>query len=108
MGITEKGALRYGLEKDGVWHKDFEMRQATLEDMEEAIEAAGEGACTARVARHLWARTIKRLGGIKPEEITAELLAGLVDTEYGILSAAEESLRGKLAAASAASVNSGS
>jgi hypothetical protein len=53
-----------------------------------------------RVNRHVWARTITRLGSLPPEKITAELLGGLADTEFGILAAAEESLRGKLTAAS--------
>jgi len=103
MGLTEKGTLRYGVEVDGVRHLDFEMRVATLEDMEDAIEEAGEGACAARVSRHLWAHTLVRLGTLDPKVITAELLATLPANEYGQLSAVEETLRGKLAAANVSS-----
>jgi hypothetical protein len=105
MGLTESGSLKYGVDVDGVRHKDFEMRVATLEDMEEAIEDAGEGACAARVNRHVWARTLVRLGTLEPKAITPELLAGLESTEYGQFSAVEESLRGKLAAASNSSAS---
>lgn len=108
MGMTEKGSLRYGAEVDGVRHKDFELRLPTMGDVEDALEEAGEGACQARVNRHVWARTLLRLGGLSQDKITPELLAGLADTEYGQLSAAEEALRGKLVAASASSESSGS
>lgn len=108
MALTETGTLKYGVEADGVRHKEFELRLPTMADVEDALEAAGEGACPARVNRHVWARTLTRLGTLPKDKITAELLAELVDTEYGLLSAVEESLRGKLAAASASSGSFGS
>lgn len=108
MALTEKGTLRFGVEVDGVRHLDFELRQPTMADVEDALEAAGEGACQARVNRHIWARTLTKLGTLAPDKITSELLGSLTDIEYGILSAAEEALRGKLAAASASSASSGS
>jgi hypothetical protein len=103
MGITEKGTLRYGVEVDGVRHKDFELRVPTMADVEDALEAAGEGAHQSRVNRHIWARTLTSLGTLQKDKITPELLGTLVDTEYGLLLAAEEALRGKLTAASASS-----
>lgn len=103
MSTTEKGTLRFGVEVDGARHKDFELRLPTMADVEEALEAAGEGACQARVNRHVWARTLVRLGALTGDKITSELLGTLADTEYGLLAVAEESLRGKLAAASASS-----
>ena len=105
MALTEKGTLRYGVEVDGVRHMDFALRQPTMADVEDALEAAGEGACQARVNRHIWSRTLTSLGTLPPEKITAELLGSLADSEYGILAAAEETLRGKLAAASASSAS---
>jgi hypothetical protein len=112
MGMTEKGTLRYGVEVDGVRHKDFELRLPTMADVEDALEAAGPGACQARVNRMTWARTITKLGDLpedkrKPAAL-AELLAGMDADEYGPLSAAEDSLRKKLAAASASSETSAS
>jgi hypothetical protein len=105
MALTEKGNLKYGLVVEGVRHTDFEMRVPTLEDMEEAIEEAGEGACAARVNRHVWARTLVRLGTLESKAITPELLGTLESTEYGHLAAAEEALRGKLVAASGSSAS---
>lgn len=110
--MTEKGTLKIGVVVDGVAHKEFEMRLATMADVEDALEAVGENACEARLNRHIWARTITRLGTLPPEkmkpEALAELLGGMVSTEYGQLAAAEASLRGKLEAASAKSGSSGS
>lgn len=112
MSMTEKGTLKIGVVVDGVAHKEFEMRLATMSDVEDALEAVGENACEARLNRHIWARTITRLGTLPPEKMKpeplAELLGGLVSTEYGQLAAAEASLRGKLEAASASSGSSGS
>ena len=48
MGLTETGSLKYGVKVEGVWHKNFEMRVATLADQgHEAsatftIDAAGD------------------------------------------------------------------
>lgn len=108
MALTEKGTLAYGVEVDGVLHKEFELRQPTMADVEYGLEAAGEGACTARVNRYIWARTLTKLGTLPQEKITAELLGSLADVEYGLFEAAELALRGKLTAASASSGNSGS
>lgn len=54
MPITIDGKLTYGLEMDGVFHKDFTMRVPTLEEVETALEDAGPDACSARVARYKW------------------------------------------------------
>lgn len=101
VSMTETGTLDIGLEQGGTWHKEFELRLPTLEDVEVALEQAGEGACQARINRHVWARTVLRIGAVT--EITPGLLAGLADVEFGVLNAAEERLRKKLRAASAAS-----
>lgn len=100
MNITIDGKLTYGLELDGVFHKDFTLRVATLEDVENAIEEAGPDACNARMARHKWAQCLTRLGSIPPEDITADLLAKLPSKEFGILTAAEDELTKKLLASS--------
>lgn len=100
--IRETGTFQYGVLVDGVWHKDFEMRPATLEDVECALEDAGEDACPARIRRHTWARVLTKLGTLSEKAITPELLAELESSEYGVLDAAQESLRKKLQEASAA------
>lgn len=106
--MTVNGSFQYGYcDGSGVWHKDFTMRLATLEDVECAIEdalaEAGDNASPARIQRHQWARVLTRLGTLPQESITADLLGGLEATEYGILRDAQEQLRKKLSAASGAS-----
>lgn len=108
MTMTIDGCLRFGhCDGSGVWHKDFTMRPATLEDVERAIEdalaEAGDNASPARIQRHQWARVLTRLGTLPTERISADLLGGLEATEYGILREAQEQLRKKLTAASGAS-----
>lgn len=99
--LRESGTLQYGLCVDGLYHKDFELRLATLEDVENAIEDAGENACPARIKRFQWAYTLTKLGTLPMDTISPELLAGLEATEYGILNQAQDALRKKLLSASA-------
>lgn len=105
--LTEKGSFLYGVEVNGIWHKEFEMRLPTLEDVECALESAqaeaeaGAEVSPARISRYKWAACLIRLGDLDATAITPELLARLASTEYGVLSSAEESLLKKLAAASA-------
>ncbi|MFZ5425369.1 MAG: hypothetical protein ACOZEN_00200 [Thermodesulfobacteriota bacterium] len=101
--ITVKGTLKYGhTDAEGKVHADFEMRPPTLADMEFAIENAPEGASQARMQRYIWSRTVVSLGGLAPEQITPDLLAGLHYAEYNVLDDAEKELTGKLKPASAA------
>lgn len=98
--LTEDGTLLVGVERDGKFHKEFTLRVATLEDVENAIEEAGPDASNARVARHKWVYTMTRLGDIPPDEITADLLAGLTAEEFGIIKSTEAALLKKLVASS--------
>lgn len=101
--LTVKGSLIFGYkDAEGKVHADFEMREATLGDMEWAVENAPENSCMARLSRYVWSRTLIRLGDLTPEQISPELLAGLNYTEYNALEAAERELRGKLTPANAA------
>jgi len=99
--VVEPFVLEYGVEFAGERHCAGELRLPTLEDMECALEEVPDGACRARIDRHVWARTIMTLGTIPKEEITPELLATCVDTDYGRLSGAEVALRKKLKPANA-------
>ena len=78
MPITIDGKLTYGLALDGVFHKDFTMRVPTMEEVETAIEDAGQDASSARVARYRWGQCLTRLGSIPPDKINAELLAAFL------------------------------
>lgn len=99
--LTEDGTLLVGVEHGGKFHKDFTLRVATVEDVENALEDAGPDACRARVNRHKWSYTITRLGDIPKEDITAELLADMVAEEFGIIQSTETTLLKKLVASSA-------
>ena len=93
--MTQEFTLDYGIEHGGKLHCEGEMRLPTMEDVENALEETEADACRARIDRHTWARTITRLGTIPNEEITPELLATAVDSDYGILAEAEKTLRKK-------------
>ena len=103
--ITAAGTFKYGYtDKDGVTHREFELRAPTMADVESAIagaeEEAGGAAATARIKRHMWALTMTRLGTLPPDRITPEILGGLASTEYGILDAVGAELEKKREAAS--------
>ncbi|QAZ68255.1 hypothetical protein [Solidesulfovibrio carbinolicus] len=101
--VTVEGTLHYGYtDSEGNLHTRFEMRMPTLDDMEWAIEQAPEKACTARLSRYVWSRTLTRLGELTAEQITPELLAGLHYSEYSVLESAEGELQGKLKPANVA------
>lgn len=101
MPDTTPFSLSYGLEYGGKRHYDGAVRVPTVLDREYALEEVPANASDARIDRHVWARTITRLGDIPPEKITADLLAALVDTDYGPIRAAEEAARKKLLPAKA-------
>ena len=101
--ITQSFSLLYGIEHDGILHREGELRLPVLTDLEETLESLPPDACDARIARHIWARTITRLGDIPREQITPELLGTAVDNDFGILREAENTLRKKLLPPSEAS-----
>ena len=103
MSITIDGKLLFGLERDGVYHKEFTLRVPTMEEVETALEEAGPDASAPRIARCKWGQCMTRLGNIPREEINAELLAELPAYDYGTLEATEAELLKKLANASAES-----
>lgn len=104
--ITVTGTLAIGhCDHNGIYHRTFEMRLATMSDVEEAMTEAGEGANQARVNRYLWARTLTRLGQLSRDSITPELLGRLSDIEYGRFADAETELRKKLMASSVDAAN---
>ena len=116
---TIKGQLAIGLwdEKSKAFQRDFEMRLATLEDTENALEDTPEYASTARIRRHEWAACLLSVGCIPGDEITPERLAELTDLrdelqaelaslEFGILADAQERLVKKLSGGKSASPTS--
>ena len=79
---TIKGQFAIGLwdDKSKAFQRDFEMRLATLEDTENALEDTPEYASTARIRRHEWAACLLSVGCIPGDEITPERLAELMET----------------------------
>ena len=101
---TIKGQLAIGLwdDKSKAFQRDFEMRLATLEDTENALEDTPEYASTARIRRHEWAACLLSVGCIPGDEITPELAS----VEFGILADAQDRLVKKLSGGKSASPTS--
>jgi hypothetical protein len=93
--ITQTGKLTYGVEVDGVVHTEFEMRLPTIADNIAAVEKVGLGS-NLKVHVAMMAHTLVKLGTLPPENITYELLtSGLVDDDFDVLAAAEQTLKKK-------------
>lgn len=100
---TEKGKLLDGVIFEGVLHCDFEIRLPVLADTGQALDDAEERfgttdgfASDAFYRAAVMARTLKSLGGIPKEELTAELLYdNLTNDDYEVLHKARERLKEK-------------
>jgi len=87
--ITVESNLDIGIEKDGVWHTRFTMRQATVADAIAAVEKAPAGASNLALRIYKAAEQIDQIGDIT--EIDGELLMGLADDDiHPILEAQDE------------------
>jgi hypothetical protein len=102
MNLTEKGSLDFGVEypaDSGERHYDFEIRLGTIGDTIAAYEdPAILGGCVSnmRVNVAVLANCIVSLGTIPKESITAGLLDTAIDSDYDVLTVAQESLKKKL------------
>lgn len=96
--ITVTDTLVCGIEKDGVFHKDFELRAATIGDSVGAIEEAGADASFLRVKMHKIARCLVRVGTLKEGEITADMLMALPEVDFDPLDKALDEAEKKLRA----------
>ncbi len=97
MQFTETGTLAYGVQHNGVIHRDFEIRLQTVGDEIEVVAEVGSDIVDANFTVHLLARTLLRLGSIPAEEITPELLkAGLIYEDYTALLRAGRGAKKKL------------
>lgn len=85
---TATGKLATGIVIDGVEHRDFELRGATIGDAVAAIEEAGPDASFLRVKVHKIARCLVRVGTLKQGEITADMLLALPEEDFNPLNAA--------------------
>lgn len=107
-GLTETGTLAQGVEVDGALHREFELRLPTLGDNIDAVDEVG-GHNGVAINAALLARQLVRLGTLKPEQITYELLCSLHPKDFNQLDAAGDALEKKrMAALAAAPTTSGS
>lgn len=81
--ITVTGTLPVGIMVAGKVHREYELRAEVLGDTMEAEEAGygGDGLSVTRSAFVL-ARRLRKLGGLKPDEITMNLLRELDPQDY--------------------------
>lgn len=97
MQFTETGTLAYGVQHNGVIHRDFEIRLQTVGDEIEVVAEVGSDIIDANFTVHLLARTLLRLGSIPAEEITPELLKdNLIYEDYTALLKAGRGAKKKL------------
>lgn len=107
--LRQTGRLLTGAVVDGVSHCDFELRLPTVRDNIDAVDEVGSHNAVALGAAIL-ARQLVKLGSLKPDQITFELVAdGLHPSDYNQLEAAASELEKKrLAAAPQAPTGSAS
>lgn len=96
--LRESGTLVSGVVVDGVTHRDFELRLPTVQDNIDAVDEVGSHNGVALSAAILQRQLVK-LGGLKPSEITFELVAGLHPQDFNQLEAASGELEKKRLAA---------
>lgn len=101
---TISGTLDIGLEYDGVLHRDFVLRLATVGD---EIDMADSGVPDAGFSVGMMAVCLESLGTIPPESITYDLLRGMASEDYTQLTQARDALKKKLKPASGNTATSG-
>lgn len=94
--ITEKGTLTIGIERDGKWHREFEVRPALVKD---TVEIADEQEPkklenSSYYAMCITAKEIVRIGEISP--VTVEMVMEMLDVDFGDISAAKARLAARL------------
>jgi hypothetical protein len=104
--LTEKGTLPVGVEYEGKTHKDFEIREQIVADSINVFDNPAQGAKARENAPYanlcVTANMLLSIGTIPKEDITADLLMGMLQEDLNAISLAEvglaaqrESFRGK-------------
>lgn len=93
--ITVNSELIIGCEREGVQHRSFELRQATIADAIAAIEKAGSGASHLKLRIFKAAEQMTCLGGIPKDEITGELLLSLPEDDIEPIYSAQDEIEKK-------------
>jgi hypothetical protein len=95
--ITEKGTLPIGIEKDGKWHRDFEIRPRLVKD---TMEVAREQDMQRLEGDDIFfslcltAKQIIRIGDISP--LPVDLLLEMYDLDIAEINIAKEKLAARL------------
>lgn len=98
--ITVDGELEIGIERDGVYHTRFTMRESTIADAIAAIEKAPADVSNIALRIYKAAEQIDKIGDI---EVDGELLMQLSDDDLDPLIAAQDELVKKRKAAKSGS-----
>lgn len=93
------GTLPIGVEVDGVLHRDFTLRAATVADnieVTEEMDANGEAPTPLRLGTAMMARQLVTLGTLKREQITTGLVRGMHTADWNHLDQLSEAQEKKL------------
>lgn len=82
--LTISGELPDGVEVDGVLHRDFTLRLPKVRDNAEAVDEVGATNGIALSAA-IMARQLVKLGTLKPEQITFDLVADMHPSDFNVL-----------------------
>jgi hypothetical protein len=100
--LVIKDKLPLGITIDGKVYKDFRIRPATLRDSVNAVAALGVEAVGASANTLRYATMAQRVSfeGMPQEQVTLDLLLGLIDRDASALEAASDEVEKKLDALS--------
>lgn len=92
--LTEKGTLPIGVEVDGAYHRDYELREQLVSDAIEVqedpmIDQSRVETSNAFFNICITARRLLRLGSLPKESITPDLVMGMSQKDFNELSAAD-------------------
>lgn len=96
--LLQAGRLVTGAVVDGVSHCDFELRLPTVQDNIDALDEVG-GHNGVALGAAILARQLVKLGSLKANQITFDLLATMHPSDYNLLEAAAAELEKKRLAA---------
>lgn len=94
--ITQVGVLPVGIEVDGVVHSEFELRPQLVRDSVDALEDARTATNDSYFGLVMLSKQFVRLGSLKPEQITVELLLDVYDMDMKVLMEGAAALRERL------------
>lgn len=94
--IYVEGKLNFGIDDgEGILHKDFVIRPATIADVVTAIENSGDKASNLKLRVFKAAEQIVSLGTLDKAAITGELLMSLPEEDIEPLFAAQDEVEKK-------------